>query len=74
MSEYNFNGSISSRTEEVVAIYKEACHLRGRLGGFLQRVALPSPLVLAAGEAEGVAVDLLATVESLLGESIKADA
>lgn len=73
MNELTFTGTISPRTEEVVAIYKEACHLRARLGEFLQRIALPAPLVQVTGEAVDEAIDLLATIESLLGESIKAD-
>lgn len=68
-----FSGTISPRTEEVIAIYKEACHLRSRLDAFLQSASLPRPVVLDGGEAMNEIVGLLATLESILGESIRAD-
>lgn len=73
MSVYTFNGSISRNTEEVVAVYKEACALRGKVGEFLRRDGTAPVVRHMASEVEEKIIELQATIESLLGECIRAD-
>jgi len=73
MSVYTFNGNISKNTEEVVAAYKEACDLRGKTENFLRRGDNDPVVQHLASEVEDRIVELQATIESLLGECIRAD-
>lgn len=73
MIDQTFTGNISPRTEEVVAIYKEACHLRGKMGMFLKRDGTAPAVRHMASEVEDKIIELQATIESLLGECIRAD-
>lgn len=60
--------TFSPLCDEVVTIYKEACRLRKRIGQLVNNAAMRTTV-----DAETTAVELVATLESLLGECIQAD-